>query len=46
MNQQNTAKNKQSTSWQYEFDKRQERKQSKLMRELKRNRKMQWVEGV
>ena len=35
-----------SQDWVVESEKRQERKQSKLMRELKRNRKMQWMEGV
>lgn len=46
MKQTNKLQKSYSQDWVVEIEKRQERKQSKLMRELKRNRKMQWVEGV
>lgn len=44
MNQQNTAKTKQETSWQYEFDKRQERKQSKSLRSQRKAKRYQWMD--
>lgn len=46
MKQINKLQKSYSQDWAVEIEKRQERKQSKLMRELKRNRKMQWMEGV
>lgn len=46
MKQTNKLQKSYSQDWVVEIEKRQERKQSKLMRELKRNRKMQWMEGV
>ena len=46
MKQTNKLQKSYSQDWVVETEKRQERKQSKLMRDLKRNRKMQWMEGV
>lgn len=46
MNQQTNVKTKQEASWQYEFDKKQERKQSKSLRNRRKAKRYQWTEGV